>query len=552
MVAWRYEESLPICEQALALARGVGAREAEVRALTVLGGDLAYLGRGEEGLAHFRQALQLAEEIGDPVGLERAYVNFTDVLTMLGRPRESARLGQAGLEAMRRYGIDSTLLVANQIEALLAIGDWDEADSAQRAPRSAASPPASRTGCSSSAPTSRSAAASSTPRERTSRPRAPPCARTAGSAIYDVYLAELALWERRWTDADAAVRDGLARARASAKPRRSASGSARRDCAPRRSWPRSRAPAATPTPSATGSPGRGSSSPSPVARPRKPQRSRRTPRAGCALAEAEYARARGAARPELVVGGGRRPGSGSNARRSRRTAAGVRPRRSSRPAPPAPRRPCRSGRRTPSRPGSEPSRCCASSNCSPSARGSTSRPRTAALTGQKHEPRGDPRPDPTRGRGPDPRRPRLHQPRDRRDARDQHQDRQRPRLAHPAQARGAEQARGSRDRPPPHPATRRASLSQGLKNPGQAIWRSVHPPHVHTSSAGRLARPFRTRRSGAQDPRISPARALNRRSARIRRPRGRPSQSRSVMAATEPASGRNSVSVHGPHGPQRR
>ena len=36
-------------EQALALARDVGAREAEVRALTVLGGDLAYLGRGEEG-----------------------------------------------------------------------------------------------------------------------------------------------------------------------------------------------------------------------------------------------------------------------------------------------------------------------------------------------------------------------------------------------------------------------------------------------------------------------------------------------------------------------
>ena len=40
--------------------------EAEVRALTVLGGDLAYLGRGEEGLAQLRQALQLAEEIGDP------------------------------------------------------------------------------------------------------------------------------------------------------------------------------------------------------------------------------------------------------------------------------------------------------------------------------------------------------------------------------------------------------------------------------------------------------------------------------------------------------
>ena len=29
---------------------------------------------------------------------------------------------------MRGYGIHSTLLISNQIEALLAIGDWDEAD----------------------------------------------------------------------------------------------------------------------------------------------------------------------------------------------------------------------------------------------------------------------------------------------------------------------------------------------------------------------------------------------------------------------------------------
>ena len=52
----------------------------------------------------------------------------TDALTMLGRPRESARLAQSGLEAMRRYGIESALLVSNQVEALLAIGDWDEAE----------------------------------------------------------------------------------------------------------------------------------------------------------------------------------------------------------------------------------------------------------------------------------------------------------------------------------------------------------------------------------------------------------------------------------------
>ena len=84
MVGGRYAESLPIAEQALALARRLGAREAEIRALTVLGGDLAYLGRDEAGVAHFRHALDLAADIGG-IDLERAYVNFTDALTMLGQ-----------------------------------------------------------------------------------------------------------------------------------------------------------------------------------------------------------------------------------------------------------------------------------------------------------------------------------------------------------------------------------------------------------------------------------------------------------------------------------
>jgi DNA-binding CsgD family transcriptional regulator/tetratricopeptide (TPR) repeat protein len=210
MVSWRHAESLSIGEQALALARGVGAREAEVRALTVLGGDFAYLGRAEEGLAHFHQALQLAEEIDDLVGLERAYVNFTDALTMLGRYRESVRLGQSGLEAMRRYGIESTLLISNQTEALFAIGDWDEAERLSAA---------ALRGTSSSfldvllvfravveigrgdfdVARARFDVASATPRDN----------RVLG--LYDAYRAELALWERRWTDAETAIETGLAR-----------------------------------------------------------------------------------------------------------------------------------------------------------------------------------------------------------------------------------------------------------------------------------------------------------------------------------------------------
>ena len=74
------------------------------------------------------QVLALAAESGNPLALLDAYVALTDVLMMLGRPAESARAGQRGLEALHQYGIDSTVLVANTIEALLAIGAWDEAE----------------------------------------------------------------------------------------------------------------------------------------------------------------------------------------------------------------------------------------------------------------------------------------------------------------------------------------------------------------------------------------------------------------------------------------
>jgi DNA-binding CsgD family transcriptional regulator/tetratricopeptide (TPR) repeat protein len=211
MLAWRHAESLPIAEEALALARQVGAGDAEVRALTVMAVDLAYLGRGEEGLASFRQALQLADQIGDHWGLERAYINLTDALTMLGCPRESAEVGRAGLEVMRRYGVDSPLLVSNQIESLLAIGDWDEADtlSAAALRAMASSFPYSLLIVRALVETQRGAfgaarahleAATETLRE------------DRGLGLYDAWLAELALWEHRWTDADAAVEDGLVQA----------------------------------------------------------------------------------------------------------------------------------------------------------------------------------------------------------------------------------------------------------------------------------------------------------------------------------------------------
>jgi DNA-binding CsgD family transcriptional regulator/tetratricopeptide (TPR) repeat protein len=211
MMANRYADSLPVSREALKLARDVGAGEAEVRALTVVGCDLAYLGKGEEGIEFVRSALQLAEDIGDHWGLERAYVNLTDALTMLGRPTESARVGQAGLEAMHRYGIKSTLLVANTIEALLAIGDWDEAGrlTAAAVRNVTASLPYILLMLRADFELGRGDFDAA--REHLDAARATlPADRLYGD--YDAYVAELALGERRWIDADLAARDAVASA----------------------------------------------------------------------------------------------------------------------------------------------------------------------------------------------------------------------------------------------------------------------------------------------------------------------------------------------------
>ena len=134
------------------------------------------------------------------------------MLTRLGRPRESARLGREGLEAIRRYGITSTVIICNQVEALLAVGDWDEADRL-----SAAALRGITSSFRSSLLTVRAAVETSRGEFDAARAHL----EAAGAdlfedrvlGLYDGYRAELALWERRWTDAAAAIDEGLARAR---------------------------------------------------------------------------------------------------------------------------------------------------------------------------------------------------------------------------------------------------------------------------------------------------------------------------------------------------
>jgi DNA-binding CsgD family transcriptional regulator len=299
-VAWRFDEAVAACEQALALARAVGAHQAEVLALRALGAGLAYLGRGNQGLAQLWLALRLAEERADPTLAHHAYVTLTDVLTMLGRPRESARLAATGLEAMHRYGLDQTTLVANQVEALVAIGEWDQADRISAAALRAmtANLPHHPLIMRASLEVGRGNFEAARAHLQAA---APTMHLDPDVAFYDAYLTELALWERRWVDAEQIVTDGVARARSRgmaqlrvqlcakglrAQAELAALARDRRDAAAVRSWltraerliataRRSATEAAAVTPNATG---------------------------WLALAEAEHRRARGDARPELWAG----------------------------------------------------------------------------------------------------------------------------------------------------------------------------------------------------------------------------------------------------------
>ncbi len=210
MLNGRREESMQIGEVALDLAREVGAGEAEVRARTVLAGDLAYLGGGDDGIAQFRYALQLAAEIGDHWGLDRAYVNVTDALTMLGRPREAAELGREGIEVLHRYGIHSPLLVANRIESLLAIGDWPEADAVSGAAlrASAASYQHVLFILRAELDLGRGRFDAAHAHLETARVLV---RHGRDLMAYLGCVAELALWERRWTQAQEAIDEGLQR-----------------------------------------------------------------------------------------------------------------------------------------------------------------------------------------------------------------------------------------------------------------------------------------------------------------------------------------------------
>jgi DNA-binding CsgD family transcriptional regulator/tetratricopeptide (TPR) repeat protein len=125
MLTARWRDAWRQAEEALALARAVGARAEEGHALDILGCCT-------ENPDYLVEALRIAEEVGNAEGIVRAYLNLGAVLWSCGdRGREALEVARRGLAVARELGLEQAMgsfLAANLADGLLELGEWKACD----------------------------------------------------------------------------------------------------------------------------------------------------------------------------------------------------------------------------------------------------------------------------------------------------------------------------------------------------------------------------------------------------------------------------------------
>jgi DNA-binding SARP family transcriptional activator/Tfp pilus assembly protein PilF len=117
----RYEEAMDHFQQALALARKVGYRMGEARALGNLGAVEAWLGRYRQATEHCGESLALFRRDGDRIGEARAINNLGLVQQRLGRYREAAARYAEALALFRAVGE-----LHGEANTLTSLGDTEQ------------------------------------------------------------------------------------------------------------------------------------------------------------------------------------------------------------------------------------------------------------------------------------------------------------------------------------------------------------------------------------------------------------------------------------------
>jgi tetratricopeptide (TPR) repeat protein len=124
-----------VCEEALAIARGLDAEQKVGRTLTQLSAALLMLGQPDDAIAAAREGCRIAEQHAD-VRIGDSYVYLGDLLIRAGRLEEAAAESLRGRELVRRFGLEEEFhydfLSVNAAQALFPLGRWDEADQLAR------------------------------------------------------------------------------------------------------------------------------------------------------------------------------------------------------------------------------------------------------------------------------------------------------------------------------------------------------------------------------------------------------------------------------------
>ncbi|HET9558285.1 MAG TPA: AAA family ATPase, partial [Actinomycetota bacterium] len=125
MLRARFTEAASVCEEAIAVAREVGAPVVEGHAMNSLGTAVARLGEIDRGLAYLEEARRRGAELGAAKDEARACVNLSDLLDDLGRLEESVAVATEGIEVATAAGLRRTFgafLAGNAAASLYHLG----------------------------------------------------------------------------------------------------------------------------------------------------------------------------------------------------------------------------------------------------------------------------------------------------------------------------------------------------------------------------------------------------------------------------------------------
>ena len=129
MLDGRFGDSVEAAKKALDATIAAGMRWAEGHARNTLGFSLAMTGEVEAGAEQLREAIRIARERDDLPDLSDAYVNYSDMLHVLGRSDEARQVALEGREAVGdRRPIALMWLDCQLAEFAYDVGDWEASE----------------------------------------------------------------------------------------------------------------------------------------------------------------------------------------------------------------------------------------------------------------------------------------------------------------------------------------------------------------------------------------------------------------------------------------